>query len=532
MENLIMSQRRTPGTHTESLASRRLSAQKRQEQRSLGQIQDCFSDWNVNRFSEDLGEDLIVQIYDDGRSTGLSFYFQVKSVQDIEAYVLRRSPATISYREIEVKDLLHWIDSTPPVIVMLWDVNRHTGVWQDVPSIVKALDKRSPGWRRRKRGKVSVEFPRAHTTDEAGRSALRKTVAHIALPQIAAGRKLKLKPTFLFKNTPEGKVVADAFRRALDEGGAVTIDAEYIKSVRFSDWWERAHGSATVSSITISSVPSQERVRFGFRAVSPTHTETVYLEMRRLKAGRKQSTFTTADSMQPLDARLTISFPKERRVTFSFSFEIKPAPNVAVALSLTRFALAIHATSEVFVILPGGVQLGPVGLPAGNLEPDQITLRSWEALLQRLSFVQARISRFGTFDLSKGIHERELPEIGKLFSACTGTPWDTVLDFEFDLADDAPIIEYQPGAGPVSIEIDPFGDAHLLNVTIPLGHATIEFLSSESFVESYNKSVRNGRRSIHLDDAAVRICFRDWNPPRQGPEPPLLAEKLISGGSI
>ena len=58
---------------------RRLSPQLEQEARSVAQFKEAMAGSNFFLPERDLGEDLLVQLYDDGISTGLSFYAQLKS---------------------------------------------------------------------------------------------------------------------------------------------------------------------------------------------------------------------------------------------------------------------------------------------------------------------------------------------------------------------------------------------------------------------------------------------------------------------
>jgi hypothetical protein len=86
---------------------RRLSPQMQQENVSWGQLQECLADWNCNSLKRDIGEDFHVGILDDGRSTGLTFLVQLKSVTDWRPFVRVGHADEVHYR-IEVGDLEHW----------------------------------------------------------------------------------------------------------------------------------------------------------------------------------------------------------------------------------------------------------------------------------------------------------------------------------------------------------------------------------------------------------------------------------------
>ena len=62
----------------------RFGIESQQEQQSLTQVREWLAGWNTNRVENDLGEDLLVQIFDDGVASGVHFYLQVKSTANLE----------------------------------------------------------------------------------------------------------------------------------------------------------------------------------------------------------------------------------------------------------------------------------------------------------------------------------------------------------------------------------------------------------------------------------------------------------------
>jgi Domain of unknown function (DUF4365) len=220
-------------------SGKRRTDEQRQERKSRHQLADCWVDWPLQSAAEDLGEDLLFQIYADGNYTGLSFYVQLKSTTKIDLLAQRKSPKAITYR-FDTKDLLHWENSVPPVVLLVWDVEKQHGHWLDVPAALKAVDADKKSWRSKK--SVAVKIPRVHTTDTTGREVLRSTLAHLAYPMLASGRSIKITPTFSFPKTGAGKTLAEKLRKTIEEGGTTTIDGKYIKAFRMSSWWERAFG--------------------------------------------------------------------------------------------------------------------------------------------------------------------------------------------------------------------------------------------------------------------------------------------------
>ena len=67
------------------MARKRNSSQKKQERISRKQFETFLEmhEWITGDIEHDLGEDILVRIYRDGVSTGLSLYVQLKSVKAI-----------------------------------------------------------------------------------------------------------------------------------------------------------------------------------------------------------------------------------------------------------------------------------------------------------------------------------------------------------------------------------------------------------------------------------------------------------------
>jgi hypothetical protein len=68
---------------------------------------------------DDFGEDLLVRIYADGRSTGVTCLVQLKSTRALSGHSIVRN--AVGY-PMPTKDLLHWEDSVPPIVLVLWAI--------------------------------------------------------------------------------------------------------------------------------------------------------------------------------------------------------------------------------------------------------------------------------------------------------------------------------------------------------------------------------------------------------------------------
>jgi hypothetical protein len=524
----------TPSTadRRRSHAPRRFSDQQQQERRAIGQITEVFNGWSINPFVHDLGEDLVVQIYDDGRSTGLSFFLQLKSVRDIRVHDRKKSPDIIVYPDILVKDLLHWADSVPAVVVLVWDVTRRIGYWQDVPSITRCLDSVRPDWRT-KSGKISIELPKTNRTDEVGRSALRTRVADIALPQLRHGKALELTSTFTFNDSPTDRELFICLERLIEDGGDITIPSRNIKEVRFSDWFERAYGRITPSEISIRPLRENPPSHIGFRVAGPDNTEEIHLAMTKTKAGTKSVTFATINDEQPLYAELILTSDRKSYFHVQLTFTPGQARDVHAALLLARFELALQAHPNITVLLPGGHELGPVQFSMDSFETEQASLKAWIDILQKLSFIQARVTQFGRFDLTSGVHSNDLADIEYLFAICSGAPIKTRMNLTAEIEHGTPEIEEGLAdrslnmAGMASLHLDQFDDAHCLNLRVPLGHCEVIFSDTAAFVKTFNQAIKSQHAEIHFIDTEATLHFRDWAPPHEGPK----QASIIAGSS-
>ena len=164
----------------------RYSPQQLQERDSRTQFETCLepAGWICDTIY-DLGEDLLVRIYENGASTGLTLFVQLKSTQDLNKHTVHGD--LISY-PIEVKDLLHWQDSTTPVFIVVWDVNRQAGKWISVEETLRDLGVRKAGWE--SQTEVRVHIPVSHEVDVTGLQNIRRLVADHYYPSVAKGKAL------------------------------------------------------------------------------------------------------------------------------------------------------------------------------------------------------------------------------------------------------------------------------------------------------------------------------------------------------
>jgi hypothetical protein len=506
---------------------RRLTSQKIQEQLSRAQIGAALEGWNCNQIIEDLGEDILVGIYEDGRSTGLSFHIQAKSTTNLRSWIPKKDTKVVRY-PIEVKDLKHWEDASPPVVLVVWDVVRRTGCWQDVPAIIDALTKTNAKWR--SKGEVHVSLPVAQRQTTRGRTRLRHRLGTLALPSVGAGKTLEIRPTFTFPRTPEGLAAAEKLKAAIEHGGdPVTIQGANIAAVKMSQWWERMFGESTFSKMTIAPKPSDMHFQLFVDAVGPDGTERLSVDMKRAKAGTRTITFSNDPERDGV--RLSIVLDKRAKefssahCRFGFSH---PHSSVSISLILTKMMLLVRAGGVLRLALPDGKPLALMNMNVGELPPVD-GLQAWERLLTVLAFVQHRTARYGLFKLHPNPTNREFALTNKLQGMCADGVTETRMDFRCKLA--APLqasVQWNTTAGPLdfAIEIEAFGEVRLFGVTVPQGKVRVEFLDDDAIRRTFQTAQAEGLTELHFKDAQVRVRFLDWIAPNSGPEPGSTAKVL------
>ncbi|MFP4438423.1 MAG: DUF4365 domain-containing protein [Chloroflexaceae bacterium] len=160
----------------------RYTDQMRQEQISRNQLSERLAEfgWVIAAPVPDLGEDFVVHIYFEGRATGVMFHVQEKSVTNLHE---RRKDDHLVYKNIAVKDVIHWEACSLPVVLIVWDVTLREGRWALMNDVIADLDQRLTDWRDKQA--VRVRLPWRNRTDDAGLVQLRQQVGQCLFPLIA-----------------------------------------------------------------------------------------------------------------------------------------------------------------------------------------------------------------------------------------------------------------------------------------------------------------------------------------------------------
>lgn len=498
----------------------RLAPEMQQEQESLNQIRVWLRHWNKGSYERDLGEDLIVQIYDDeGHWTSLSFNVQVKSTTGLERLLKNGKRDTVPC-SLPVKDLKHWEGGSPPVVVLLWDVLLQEGRWLDVPAIIQQLDASTPKWR--SQTDVTACLPRMNGTDDAGRKALRHRLGVLALP-LHSDKPFKMSGQFVFPSkSANDRAAYEALLRTLDHGDESTVMGEHIRSLKRSPWFDRLFGnSGTVHSITITPTKSEGRLPLQLMAIGPEGTESLSVLLRRVKAGRKSATFSNEAEGEVVRMTLVIEGLNDKgpmRIKSHFGFDMF-ARGIPEALGLLRFFNALHAGAQVVLSRPGGQPLGAAPIECFTNLPAKNFLAATESFLTKLAYVQLRVAEHGAFNLSEGFTPDDQQTTNQLHSFFTTGSWSSVSDFTLTMTK-VPKRLKQSAAGDegnrTAFEFSDFV-VHLLGLRIPLGDVQARLVDPQEFAKAVNAAASKRSKLVKLKDVRVIFTASEPRPETTGP---------------
>jgi hypothetical protein len=383
---------------------RRVTRQQQQEGVSRPQFEETLSlaGWQCEPIRADLGEDLLVRIYSEGRSTGLSCYVQLKSTSSLEE--LPSPGGSFFSYPIPIKDLLHWEDSNPPVIIVVWDVGTRRGVWVSVAEAIKRLDASKAGWRQKRLGragrktrsrkgplKVAVHFPKSQTLEGDGLVALRRSVAIHTLPAIAHRKPpLELKARFDFsKGDSEAREHAIALGNAFATGASVDIPSQYVKELVFSEWWTRMFGEVTPYSvrITLESVAPNTLVPARVEVLGQQGTAVTfsYIELRITQQGTDEVRLSSEGENPMLSFSLTLN-----RRTQAYSGLIRSLRSTGTVSEVRNVATFLKAAREGCSVSLNPLKSGRNGILMAALPPRNIPVPEPEffEMLDHLSTIE------------------------------------------------------------------------------------------------------------------------------------------------
>lgn len=308
---------------------KRYTKQQKQERVSRDQFAEFLEEheWITDEVY-DLGEDLLVRIYDDGRWAGITFFVQLKSTTNLDGHLIQGNQ--LSY-PMKTKDLAHWQDVATPVYIVLWDINKRTGCWVSVDQAVKELDIRRPDWKQR--NAVRIHIPRENVTTVQQLRRIRQLLAQHYLPALAQNRELTVHGKLAFTVDDEGRTALTQFQKHLATGEIVSISGKYIKALEFSDWWTRLFGRSDLSEsvLTIGPARVERTVPLSFRVIQETSNEAslTYIELSERQSGTDEVTLSNEGQDCPITVKLIMRH-SSKTLNFNYRLNTRRADVVLV----------------------------------------------------------------------------------------------------------------------------------------------------------------------------------------------------------
>ena len=300
---------------------RRKSPQQQQENISRKQFEVFLEqhEWGTYDIFPDLGEDILVQIYEDGVSTGISFYVQLKSVDDIQKHTLKSGEISYSF---EVKDLEHWEAQATVVILAVWDVQQKRGWWIWINDAIEYLSRNNSGWKSKK--KVNVHIHQENEFSENSLKRLRKLLADLYYPIVSKGKELTIQAKFKFPKTSDGQAKYAELEKHFAKGDEVELSGEYIEAFEFPEWWNRLYGNEVnlpAMSLKIGPTKPSTFHPAQIEFISSAGEEKIpYVELWNIKQGDEELTLSNEPQNIPL--KFIVVFNKANSQN-KFSFNAK-----------------------------------------------------------------------------------------------------------------------------------------------------------------------------------------------------------------
>jgi hypothetical protein len=493
-------------------ASRRYSREQGQEDRSEAQLRARLAEagWPCERIGRDLGEDLLVRIYEDGASTGLSFYVQLKSVASYER-IKRKKVPSLGY-PVAVKDLLHWEVSTSLVVLVIWDVEERMGFWRPIPEIIEELDRSEKEWRGHKTAVASV--PLTNGTDDKGLELLRCAVADHSLPVVPKPERAELR--LCFPTTAEGAAALIALKRALDEDEGVEV---IVPKVEYPEWHRRIYGDfrgPAQVSVGRSEVSFVMPVRVDLES-SLGSACLSYVELRPRLWGRRKKVLS--NEQQGLPVELIIDLTDDGG-----------GPRLRVARLAGGIEEVQEAVRFAFVMAGGGVRCrltllsgrwhrAEFELEGPADEVAAAALKQWEELVDKLAFIQQRLSPQHIVIHEDGISHADAAIIDRVF---------TIMSRGEELAFVPLSFTVTPGARPpgqrdlangsavVSVATSDSVSMRFLNAAFETGAVRMVLQDPVGFFAECERQLKAAQRandrSVRIEKVPVRLEYPKWVP--------------------
>lgn len=479
---------------------RRTTPQQQQEARSRKQLGDRLIEygWSSNAFEWDYGEDEFIQIQENGISTGLTFMAQVKSTSSLESLRLKTDPERLAY-VLEKKDLVHWAKFTDPVVLVIWDINTRSGVWEMVPILLKQLDASNPGWR--ETDSPTVHLLAKNRTDDAGLRRLRYAVADSRLPLVKEPLRFSLRTSF--PNTPEGIAAREALDRALHGEHPTVLDGQFIEALKYEGWMGRAYGQPEKPQFIQITPKLSKKTRLPVRLELDHEGGTIavpHVGLRQVKARKNEALLTNEHERGPLQFELLITGPTaEETIGVDLRyFQARPGRTVHEESEAVAFLLASRRGGQLRVIGHKSGQLFfSVPLPARPSSKEDEIFQRRARFLETLRFLQQKVAKLGVFSLAKGVTEDDVQGALRLFAFLRDGKATVVGTFSFKITSVeelmiAPDGQLRFDLGRRSLK--------LFGLQVPLGRGYLEVAHPDEFLEKIRRRTarRKGKKPIKI----------------------------------
>ncbi|MCB9460997.1 MAG: DUF4365 domain-containing protein [Anaerolineaceae bacterium] len=332
----------------------RYTSQQQIEDISRAQLDEVFFQlgWIPNPIKRDVGEDIIVGIYDSGRWSGLSFFVQLKGTNSFETYKLKTEPY-ISY-PIDTSDLIHWQNAVLPIVFIVWDIGRRSGIWDTITNIIDRLNQVNPQWTNKKTVQVRLKLSSMLDNVDEARN-LRRSIADQVYSAIAHKKSLDIDLNLNIPNSPQGKDFFSQFEDFRARGGQITIPPEFIADVSVSDWHQQLYGEAVFSKDHpwfIESRESDISIPTRMDIISPEgkSASLPYIDLKVIWNGPEQGIVSNRHQEIPIHIEIMLNW-KTRELAISLTL-VGPGLNVQDTLDALRFSQIFHTPSSKLYLMP------------------------------------------------------------------------------------------------------------------------------------------------------------------------------------
>ncbi|HRI72025.1 MAG TPA: DUF4365 domain-containing protein, partial [Polyangium sp.] len=400
---------------------------------------------------------------------------------------------------------------SPPVVLVVWDLDKQVGYWEAIPRIVEGLEKEKKKWR--EKASVTVKVPLANTTDEEGIPRLRITIARYHQPLFMGNKPLTL--TMRFPSGEGGRELVQRFEEGLRRGQRVIFENGPMPELILPAWYQRLYGETEGETTQIVVEPQswektapplsiEIRSLQGDRAIIP------FVEMRAYGNGRQFERMSNEHQGIPLE--FVINRDENENLSFTWT-QLRFGRSVEEARQAASFVLFASMRDSVLFIRDVRTQDIIMKLILPPIEGYQESARRTLNLLEKLSSFERWIESAGKLNLSNGISERDARIIEQLYDIysqgmirlCRRVDGTALPDDE--LIPDRSKVVFQS-----------IYEVELLGLGVNVGRVRETVDEGTTFLKQFNAAISEARRtqqrvSFHIDKLWVTVEFLDWPPP-------------------